>query len=167
MFYIRANKTAGKGAGTVIGTDGKQILIKHGSFYVRVHSCNMQLEDSFSNNTSAQLVYLDPESETLSPSIFSKNLADMNYNGHSMFMKVQIPTQQRMLNSVENQVSSQNTGHNLQNSDINEQALKHTSKEKPNIKQYVKYKETDSNDIVDVHISTGGKASRKNNNCII
>ena len=27
MFYIRANKTAGKGAGTVIGTDGKQILI--------------------------------------------------------------------------------------------------------------------------------------------
>ena len=167
MFYIRANKTAGKGAGTVIGTDGKQILIKNGSFYVRVHSCNMQLEDSFSNNTSAQLVYLDPESETLSPSKFPENLADMNYDGHSMFMKVQISTQQRMLNSVENQVSSQNTGHNLQNSDINEQALKYTSKEKPNIKQCVKYKETDSNDIVDVHISTGGKASTKNNNCII
>ena len=37
----------------------------------------------------------------------------------------------------------------------------------PNIKQYVKYKETDSNDIVDVYISTGGKASGKNNNCII
>ena len=57
MFYINVNKTAGKGAGTVIGTDGKQILIKHGSNYVRVHSWNMQLEDSFSNNTSAQLVY--------------------------------------------------------------------------------------------------------------
>ena len=169
MVYIRANKTTGKGAGTVIDTDGKQILIKHGSLYVRVHSYNMQLEESFSNNTSAQLVYLDPESETLSPSKFSENLADMNYDGHSPYNVHEStnfnPTENA--NSVENQVSSQNTGHNLQNSDINEQALKYTSKEKPNIKQYVKYKETDSNDIVDVYISTGGKASGKNNNCII
>ena len=155
MFYIRANKTAGKGAGTVIGTDGKQILIKHGSFYVRVHSCNMQLEDSFTNNTSAQLVYLDPESETLSPSKFSENLADMNYDGHSPYNVHEStnfnPTENA--NFVENQVSSKNTGHNFKNSDTNEQALKYTSKEKPNIKQYVKYKETDSNDIVDFQVA--------------
>ena len=93
----------------------------------------------------------------------------MNYVGHSPYNVHEStnfnPTENA--NSVENQVSSQNTGHNLQNSDINEQSLKYTSKEKPNIKQYVKYKETDSNDIVDVYISTGGKASGKNNNCII
>ena len=47
--------------------DGKQILIKHGSFYVTVHSCTWQLEDSFSNNISAQPAHLDPESEILSP----------------------------------------------------------------------------------------------------
>ena len=65
-------------------------------------------------------------------------------------------------NSVENQVSSQNTEHILQNNDTNEQALKHTSAEKPNFKQYVKYKITDSNDIINAQIiSRPGKASGK------
>ena len=65
------------------------------------------------------------------------------------------------VNSVENQVSSQNRKHNFQNNYINEQALKYTSTEKPNIKQYVKYEEVDSNDKVHAQMSTGGKASRK------
>ena len=64
--------------------------------------------------------------------------------------------------TVENQVSSQNTEHNLQNNDINEQAFKYTSTEKPNIKQYIKYKVNDSNDIIDAQIiSRARKASRK------
>ena len=67
MFYKRANKTAGKRPDTVIGMAGKQMLIKHGSFYVTVYSCTWQLDDSFSNNTSAQTAHLDPESEILSP----------------------------------------------------------------------------------------------------
>ena len=66
MFY-ESNKTAGKRPGTVIGMDGQQILIKNDSFYVTVHSCTWQLEDSFSNNISAQPAHLDPESEILSP----------------------------------------------------------------------------------------------------
>ena len=93
MFSKRANKTAGKRPGTVIGTDGKQILIKHGSFYVTMHSCTRQLEDSFSN-ISAQPAHLDPESEILSPWRFSENLADINYdyNYHPILIKVQIST---------------------------------------------------------------------------
>ena len=82
MFHKIANKTAGQRPGTVIVTDGKQILIKHGSFYLIVHSCTRQLDDSFSNNISAQPAHLDPESEILSPWRFSKNLADMNYDNH-------------------------------------------------------------------------------------
>ena len=35
---------------------------------------------------------------------------------------------------MENQFLSQNTEHNFQNKDINEQPLKYTSTEKPNIK---------------------------------
>ena len=163
MFYKRANKIAGKRLATVIGTDGKQILLKHGSFYVTVHSChNGQLEDSFSN-IPAQPVHLDPESETLSPSKFSENLADMNYDSHLSSNVNEntnfSPTDN--VNSVENHISSQNREHNFQNNDITEQALKYTSREKPNIKQYVKYKDADPNDIVDAQMSTGGKASRK------
>ena len=67
MFYKRANKTARKRPGTVTGTNGKKTLIKHGSFYVTMHSCTWQLDDSFSNNISAQTAHLDPESEILSP----------------------------------------------------------------------------------------------------
>ena len=67
MFYKRANKTAGKRPGAVTGTDGKQTLIKHGSFYVTCHSCTWQLDNSFSNNISAQTAHSDPESEILSP----------------------------------------------------------------------------------------------------
>ena len=40
MFYKRANNTAWKGPSTPIGTDGQQILIKHGLFYARVYSYN-------------------------------------------------------------------------------------------------------------------------------
>ena len=68
-------------------------------------------------------------------------------------------------NFVENLASSQNTEHNLENNHINEQALKYSSTETPNIKQYVKYKVAGSNDIVDVKIiSRAGKASGKNKN---
>ena len=68
MFYKRANNTACRGPGTVNSTDGQQILIKHGSFYVRVRPCSVQSKESFSDDTSVQTVHLDQESETLSPS---------------------------------------------------------------------------------------------------
>lgn len=68
MFYKRANNTVWRGPGTVNSTDGQQILIKHGSFYVRVRPCSVQSKESFSDDTSVQTVHLDQESETLSPS---------------------------------------------------------------------------------------------------
>ena len=44
-------------------------------------------------------------------------------------------------------------------------AFNYTGTEKPNIKQYVKYKVDDSNDIVDAQIiKRAGKASGKNKN---
>ena len=66
---------------------------------------------------------------------------------------------------MESQVTSQNTEHNLQNNATNNQALKYTSTEKPNIQQYVKYvKCAKPDDIGDAHISRAGKASGKNRN---
>ena len=45
--------------------EGQQILVKYGSFYVRVHSCNVQLRDSFSNNIPLESIHLDTEPEVL------------------------------------------------------------------------------------------------------
>ena len=106
-----------------------------------MHSCTWQLEDRFSNNISAQPAHLDPESEILSPWRFSENLADISYdyNYHPILIKVQIQTIDNS-NSVENQVSSQNTKNSFQNNDMNEQPLKYTSAEKPNIKSMLNIK---------------------------
>ena len=42
MFYKRENSEQWHGPGTVTGQDGKQILVKHGSNYVKVNTCRMK-----------------------------------------------------------------------------------------------------------------------------
>ena len=41
VYYKRKNNSQWHGPGTVIRQDGKQILVKHGSVYVRVHACRI------------------------------------------------------------------------------------------------------------------------------
>jgi len=41
VFYKRADSHKWHGPGIVIGRDGKQVLVKHGGVYVRVHSCRL------------------------------------------------------------------------------------------------------------------------------
>ena len=41
VFYKRADSNKWHGPGVVIGRDGKQVLVKHGGVYVRVHSCRL------------------------------------------------------------------------------------------------------------------------------
>ena len=41
VYYKRNNSHEWHGPGTVIGFDGKQILVKHGGVYVRVHVCRL------------------------------------------------------------------------------------------------------------------------------
>ena len=41
VFYKRADSNKWHGPGVVIGRDGKQVLVKHGGIYVRVHSCRL------------------------------------------------------------------------------------------------------------------------------
>ena len=40
--FIKEKTVNSHGPGTVIGQDGKQILVKHGSNYVRVNTCRMK-----------------------------------------------------------------------------------------------------------------------------
>ena len=39
VFYKRNDSHEWYGPGTVIGKDGKQILVRHGGIYVRAHEC--------------------------------------------------------------------------------------------------------------------------------
>ena len=39
--YYKQNDDAWKGPGTVIGQEGNQILVKHGSVNIRIHPCRL------------------------------------------------------------------------------------------------------------------------------
>ena len=44
VYQKRANDRRWKGTGSVLGQDGQQVLVKHGSQYIRVHPCRLTLE---------------------------------------------------------------------------------------------------------------------------
>ena len=46
VFYKRSREKQWKGPATVIGSDNQQIVLKHGSFTIRVHSSNVTLRKS-------------------------------------------------------------------------------------------------------------------------
>ena len=49
VYFKRNDNNKWRGPGTIIGQEHKQILIKHGGFYVRVHSCRGIQYDSQNN----------------------------------------------------------------------------------------------------------------------
>ena len=44
VYYKRANDRRWKGPASVLGQDGQQVLVKHGSHYIRVHPYRLTLE---------------------------------------------------------------------------------------------------------------------------
>ena len=44
VYYKRDSSKAWHGPGKVLGQDGQQVLIKHGSYYIRVHPCRIRLQ---------------------------------------------------------------------------------------------------------------------------
>ena len=42
VYYNRNDSNQWKGPGTVLGHENKQILVKHGGVYIRVHACRLQ-----------------------------------------------------------------------------------------------------------------------------
>ena len=45
VYYKRNDQTKWIGPAVVLGKDGQQVLVKHGSYYIRVHPCRIQLSN--------------------------------------------------------------------------------------------------------------------------
>ena len=68
VYYNRKEYLNWKGPASVIGQDGQQVLVKHGLRYIRVHPCNLQLQ----NNNLHENKYLFPSDIDSSTSHFKK-----------------------------------------------------------------------------------------------
>ena len=73
VYYKREGNRAWHGPCRVIGQDGKQVLLKHGSYYVRVHPCRLQLIDRSVDGTESTLnkdaILPLPPTDHISPEI--------------------------------------------------------------------------------------------------
>ena len=49
VYYKRENDRHWKGKATVLGQDGKQVLLKHGGYYIRCHPCRVALDRAHEN----------------------------------------------------------------------------------------------------------------------
>ena len=71
VFYKRDDAVQWHGPGTVIGQINQQVFVKHGSFYVRVHPCRLQLIKGTSRTVSQ--LSKTPMKEIHTPSADSGN----------------------------------------------------------------------------------------------
>ena len=71
VYYKRKDNLNWKGPASVIGRDGQALLVKHGSIYIRVHPCNLQLR----NNNLYENKDLFPSDIDLSTSSLEKGLS--------------------------------------------------------------------------------------------
>ena len=55
VYYKRENDRHWKGKATVLGQDGKQVLLKHGGYYIRCHPCRVALDCSFESNLQNEI----------------------------------------------------------------------------------------------------------------
>ena len=59
VFFKRDSSTEWHGPAKVLGQDGQQVLVKHGSYYVRIHPCRLRL-------TQQSKIYSGPDSTSVS-----------------------------------------------------------------------------------------------------
>ena len=60
VYYKRVGEDMWHGPGKVIGRDGKEVLVKHGGYYVKVHTCRLQ--KSAIASPSLEMTTINPES---------------------------------------------------------------------------------------------------------
>lgn len=80
VFYKRKDRKEWKGPGVVIGQEGQEVLVKHGSYYVRVHPCRLLLKNESDSLIDGTLSTMEDEIEPTQNSRLSngKSVCDID-----------------------------------------------------------------------------------------
>ena len=73
VYFKRDDSPAWHGPAKVLGQDDQQVLLKYGSYYVRVHPCRIQLIESSSSETTSNNQATKPDSQAQTKVIQDKN----------------------------------------------------------------------------------------------
>ena len=192
VFSKRKDIPTWKGPGTVIGQDGQQV--EHGSTYVRVHPCNIQLknishiENSNIHNTfknENNLFEINHDDSVISKSnkydspISFENLGpqemndeannspkiDENFENINMLLEAENDFSQQNNNDGINCVNIANKNDQQKQNDHVSESQMFNNRKHPKIKDYVEYKLFDSDEVSKSQIlSRAGKVSGKYSN---
>ena len=180
VYYKRKGNLNWKGPASVIGRDGQQVLVKHGSRYKRVHPCNLQLGNSnLYENKHSFPSDIDSSTSSLEkgPSVVTDDFQNvkvlfdnekMGGNDNMFDNEVICPIDgesdknENILNSedVTDIIDiQQNTD---QNTSIENEGCYHNNQKHPKVKDFVEYKIFGSNDFQKAQIiKRAGKVSGK------
>ena len=135
VYFKRKDTRKWKGPGKVIGSDSSNVLIKHGSHYVRVHACRVMLDknsnpqyrcaetsgcDGYNRNENQM------SADSTDSSSESESLSDENSN-HVEGL------QERAYNQTENTVSTEFVENRQENEDVVEEDREESSNESNNL----------------------------------
>ena len=176
VFYKRKDIPTWKGPGTVIGQDGQQVMIKHGSTYERVHPCNIQLKNiSHINNSNIHntfenennLFEINHDDSVISKSnkydspISFENLGPQemndeannsskiheNFENINMLLEAENDFSQQNINDEINCVNIANENDEQKQNDHVSESQMFNNRKHPKIKDYVEYKLFDSDEV--------------------
>ena len=78
VLYKRSESNEWRGPATVIGHINQQVFVKHGSFYIRVHPCRLQLVKQASRSTDPVIPTATTEEETIKTNHNNKDSSSTN-----------------------------------------------------------------------------------------
>ena len=81
VYYKRKDSKEWRGPGKVIGQDGQQVLVKHGSTYVRVHPCRLVLQHNdsrISSDSNENATSLDKSTSSEKTSVSVDNIQSVS-----------------------------------------------------------------------------------------
>ena len=160
IFYKRNESDQWRGPARVIGRDGKQILVRHGSYVVRVHACraNHQNQPHAIEDRSSSPIISSQNARTVTP-VGDEEASDAEENIANISQNDNEDASQSNVSSPESRVAERATGdqENQQQQSIDTSGIKKG--------QRLRFKTSDGS-IVSGHVlSRAGKVGGKHKNC--